>query len=396
MALSNRSSAGRAASRKSGGIGIVGVGVAALLVAGGGGGAWWYLRHQKKHTPPMAAQTPVETPPAPGASAAPAPTALVVAPAAPTPTPAPAPVAPAVGAAPAVSPAPATSTAPVSHTVDTAYVQVPAPAQLTPQTGHVQEELASGAALIDAGKVVEGRAVLSEVLFNYAKDLKPENAAWIRAKLTDINNTYVYGPRNLAGDDITAIYTVKPGDRVDGIANKFKLPRGILLKINNLSDPRLMRVDQKMKVVLGPIHARVVKHEFRLDLYVQNANGAKIYLKSFPVGLGRDDSTPVGRFHIALNNGVGGKMAKPSWTDPVTHQYYAPGDPKNPIGQYWMRLEGLDAVTSTYHGYGIHGTIDPESIGKRESSGCVRLHDADVEEVFGTLYEVRSNVEILP
>jgi lipoprotein-anchoring transpeptidase ErfK/SrfK len=35
--------------------------------------------------------------------------------------------------------------------------------------------------------------------------------------------------------------------------------------------------------------------------------------------------------------------------------------------------------------YGIHGTIDPNSIGKAESRGCIRLRNQDVEEVYDML-----------
>jgi len=33
-------------------------------------------------------------------------------------------------------------------------------------------------------------------------------------------------------------------------------------------------------------------------------------------------------------------------------------------------------------GYGIHGTIEPESVGKAVSDGCIRLTNADVEALF--------------
>jgi lipoprotein-anchoring transpeptidase ErfK/SrfK len=33
-------------------------------------------------------------------------------------------------------------------------------------------------------------------------------------------------------------------------------------------------------------------------------------------------------------------------------------------------------------GYGIHGTWEPGTIGKQASAGCVRLGNADVEELF--------------
>ena len=33
-------------------------------------------------------------------------------------------------------------------------------------------------------------------------------------------------------------------------------------------------------------------------------------------------------------------------------------------------------------GYGIHGTIEPQNLGKQVTEGCVRMVNADVEELF--------------
>lgn len=46
----------------------------------------------------------------------------------------------------------------------------------------------------------------------------------------------------------------------------------------------------------------------------------------------------------------------------------APG-PNNPVGAVWMDL--------SYEGYGLHGTPNPEAIGKTQSHGCVRLTNWD-------------------
>jgi lipoprotein-anchoring transpeptidase ErfK/SrfK len=43
--------------------------------------------------------------------------------------------------------------------------------------------------------------------------------------------------------------------------------------------------------------------------------------------------------------------------------------PNNPVGVVWI---GLSA-----QGYGIHGTPDPENVGKTQSHGCVRLTNWD-------------------
>ena len=49
----------------------------------------------------------------------------------------------------------------------------------------------------------------------------------------------------------------------------------------------------------------------------------------------------------------------------------------NPVGSRWM---GLSAK-----GYGIHGTNQPNSIGKAASSGCVRVGKKDLEALFALL-----------
>jgi hypothetical protein len=46
------------------------------------------------------------------------------------------------------------------------------------------------------------------------------------------------------------------------------------------------------------------------------------------------------------------------------------------------------------HGYGIHGTNEPKSIGKAASHGCIRMAKADLEELF-PLVAVGDTVELV-
>ena len=57
----------------------------------------------------------------------------------------------------------------------------------------------------------------------------------------------------------------------------------------------------------------------------------------------------------------------------------------NPVGSRWM---GLSAK-----GYGIHGTNQPNSIGKAASTGCIRVGKEDLEELFA-LVDVGDAVQI--
>jgi lipoprotein-anchoring transpeptidase ErfK/SrfK len=55
------------------------------------------------------------------------------------------------------------------------------------------------------------------------------------------------------------------------------------------------------------------------------------------------------------------------------------GDPQNPLGSRWI---GFDAENTDGRTYGIHGTNDPASIGKKISQGCVRLQNEAVESLY--------------
>ena len=52
----------------------------------------------------------------------------------------------------------------------------------------------------------------------------------------------------------------------------------------------------------------------------------------------------------------------------------AANDPLNPLGERWMGL-----IIPGKNGYGIHGTIKPNEIGRYVSNGCIRMFNYDIE-----------------
>lgn len=97
----------------------------------------------------------------------------------------------------------------------------------------------------------------------------------------------------------------------------------------------------------------------------------------YPVAVGKPSTpSPAGRFTIAR------RVSNPTYSH--NGRVVGPG-PKNPVGSRWM---GLSAK-----GYGIHGTNEPNSIGKAASHGCIRMGKADLEELY-TLVDVGDAVEI--
>ena len=101
-------------------------------------------------------------------------------------------------------------------------------------------------------------------------------------------------------------------------------------------------------------------------------------MKVYPVAVGQDTTpSPTGTFTIVE------RVENPTY---YHEGKVVPPGPGNPVGTRWMGL--------SQHGYGIHGTNAPRSIGKAASHGCIRMRQADLEELFA---EVRSGdtVEIV-
>ena len=106
------------------------------------------------------------------------------------------------------------------------------------------------------------------------------------------------------------------------------------------------------------------------------------------VGLGVDGSTPTGTWRVTT------KLKNPTYYHPRGGDIIAADDPNNPLGERWIGLEGTSGQAVGQERYGIHGTIEPESIGQSVSLGCIRLHNQDVEALYTFLIERHSTVTV--
>ncbi|MFH0297538.1 L,D-transpeptidase [Bradyrhizobium sp. 31Argb] len=108
----------------------------------------------------------------------------------------------------------------------------------------------------------------------------------------------------------------------------------------------------------------------------------------YGVGVGREGFTWSGVQTISR------KAEWPDWYPPaemIRRQPYLPrfiaGGPGNPLGARAMYLGSSE--------YRIHGTNDPSTIGKFVSSGCIRMTNEDVTDLFGRV-NVGTKVVVLP
>ena len=253
----------------------------------------------------------------------------------------------------------------------------------------VRERLEAGLALADPERPLESRRWLTDALASPA--LAPDEAQAVREALAKLNQRLLFSPEVVEGDPFCLEYMVEPGEILKRIvrAQDLRVDWRFILRINGIADARRLRQGQRLKLVTGPFHAVVSKPEYRLDLYL-GTGPQRVYVGSFAVGLGTGNSTPIGLFRIKS------KVVDPSWTDPRTNQVYSGADPANPIGEHWLGFEGIEPATKGLVGYGLHGTIEPETIGTQASMGCIRMLPRDVELIYEVLVEQVSTVEITP
>lgn len=220
--------------------------------------------------------------------------------------------------------------------------------------------------------------------------------AMARARLDALNEELLFTPRVIERDPLVETYSIKSGDSLAKIARDQSLAVDwrLIARINGIDNPNRIRVGQTLKLIRGPFHGVVSKSAYRLDIYAEQVDSAgnRLLVRSFPCGLGEYGSTPVGSWVVRGNS----KLVNPAWVNPRTGEQFGADDPMNPIGERWIGLDGTDPETEVMTGYGIHGTIEPESIGREASMGCVRLRSGDVELVYELLAEGLSTVEILP
>jgi lipoprotein-anchoring transpeptidase ErfK/SrfK len=120
-------------------------------------------------------------------------------------------------------------------------------------------------------------------------------------------------------------------------------------------------------------------------LYLVLGNGRAL---RYGIGVGREGFTWAGTKIVEK------KAQWPDWHPPqemIERQPYLPrfmaGGPGNPLGARAMYLSG-----SVYR---IHGTNAPQTIGQRVSSGCIRLTNADVSDLYERI-TVGAKVVVLP
>jgi len=132
--------------------------------------------------------------------------------------------------------------------------------------------------------------------------------------------------------------------------------------------------------------------EYRLYYFPKPGKGERAQVITYPISIGKMDwNTPIGRHRVIS------KAKNPSWHPPesIRREHakrgsilpsVVPPGPENPLGAYAMRLN----LTS----YLIHGTNNPDGVGMRVTSGCIRMFPEHIEQLF-PMVDVGTPVSII-
>lgn len=137
--------------------------------------------------------------------------------------------------------------------------------------------------------------------------------------------------------------------------------------------------DNKPVLTAVPANSsRLVFHVNTKESYLEIRDGERL-VACFPITPGSAAiPTPKGIWHVVA------KTLLPSfrWDKSVllygkrsANAYELPPGPNNPVGITWIALDRP--------GIGMHGTSDPDSIGRSASHGCIRLSNWDAFKVYG-------------
>ncbi len=227
-----------------------------------------------------------------------------------------------------------------------------------PQQAYLQA-VQEAAQLLQSNQLADALLVLSR-WYGHPK-LSPEQHEQLNRLLDQLAGTVIYSRQHW----LEEAYVVQPGETLEQIAHKYRVPWKLLAKINGILPPYQLQPGEKLKVVRGPFDAEVDLTRMTLTLFVDGGR----YAGRFAVGVGTDIPPQPGEY-VVLS-----KVENPSYRLP-NQQILPGGDPNNPLGKFLIQLSGQLA---------IHGTNDPQSVGRTGGPGCIRLGHRDIEDVFDIL-----------
>ncbi len=222
----------------------------------------------------------------------------------------------------------------------------------------------SAVAQLQKGQWAESLLTLS--FFFHDPDINGEERQRLIDLLDPLAGKVIYSSEHT----LEAPYEVKPGDRLETIAQQYQVPVSLLQNINGISQPESLRPGTKLKVLRGPFRAEIDLKRSELVLFL-----GKYYAGRFAISVGNDPAPQPTECQVLATEAGREYVGQDGIRIPARAA-------ENPYGKVYLDLG---------NGVCVHGS--PEAIPSHAGLGCVSLSDADVADIAGIL-SVGSKVTI--
>ncbi|MGE0719789.1 MAG: L,D-transpeptidase family protein [Alphaproteobacteria bacterium] len=174
------------------------------------------------------------------------------------------------------------------------------------------------------------------------------------------------------------VYSARYEDTLMDVAREFNLGYAELIAANPGVDPWLPGLGTRILLPTAHVLPDAPRHGI-----VVNLSDQRIYwfppgggIQTFAIGIGQEGlNTPSGSTTVVR------KRERPTWIPTAEKRRedpslpaIVPAGPDNPMGDYALYLG--------WPLYAIHGTNEPDAIGRRVTRGCIRLYPEGIEALF--------------
>ena len=204
------------------------------------------------------------------------------------------------------------------------------------------------------GEMVKAKETYQRILSEFSNFNDIET---VQKELENVNMQIIFS--NVPTEK-SVTHEVVSGDTLGALSKRYGTTIE-LIKISNNLKSNVIRLGQRLRIWTGTFNIFVDKSQNILILKDEEE-----VIKVYAVSTGENNSTPVGEFSITS------KLEDPVWFN--RGAIVPPESPENVLGSRWL---GFDMK-----GYGIHGTVDPDTIGQQVTAGCVRMRNGEVEELY--------------
>ncbi len=203
-------------------------------------------------------------------------------------------------------------------------------------------------------------ALLALSMWYEDPSLAPEDHQQLVGLLDQVAGSAIYSRQHL----LEPAHVVTAGESLQEVAARYKVPAGLLAKINGVAVDDPLTAGQELKVVRGPFYGVIDTNQQILTLWVANR-----YAGRFPAHVGPEFEQIVGTFVVKQ------KMR--------TH----PAHDNQPFIQLGMGYPGEQPPTPTVHQLAIAGMANPEDARGGQVAGRVGVSTRDADDLVDILSE---------